>query len=115
MYIEFRNTTTDKDYYLCGTLADPQVANYNPYIEEHLLKLDINASEEDIFNIIRPAVDRLTEDNNDDWVVNVFVLVDQQRHSLTRADLAHSRAMYCVGDVNFIDDVKQPTIFHPFN
>lgn len=111
MYVEFRNITTGQFYYLCGAEEDPCAIIYNPNIRGAMIELDPELRIREVFDMIRPVVDRLTEGNTDKWEVNIFKFSNLPLNSLTQADLARSYGLWRVGEPTFVDGVKRPTVF----
>ncbi|ABY63224.1 hypothetical protein ST201phi2-1p400 [Pseudomonas phage 201phi2-1] len=112
MYVEFFNISTQKCYYLCGTLADPVAIVYKRNVTDMMLKLDVEMKVMDVFDIVRPVVDRLIEvEGSGFWVVKIFDFTDESTTSITRHRLTKEYGIYRVGEPTYIDGVLQPTKF----
>lgn len=111
MHVEFKNVTTGKYYYLVGDVSNPHGSIWVPDVINHLTHLDPTLKVRELFDIVRPVMDRLIGEKYDKWDVTIFRLLREDVYSLTEpADII---ARYEVGDICIINGVRQPTLFHP--
>lgn len=111
MHVEFKNVTTGKYYYLCGADGVHYGLTWTPDIVSRLTSIDPSQTVADLCDTIRPVVNRLMGDDYHKWEVTIFRLPEDRAHSLTSpADIIQR---FDVGDVNIINGVRQPTLFHP--
>lgn len=111
MHVEFKNVTTGKYYYLLGTVDDLHGGIWTPDILKHLYVVDPKQKVGELFDLMRPVVDRLIGTIYDRWEVTIFRLTPEGAYSLTTpADII---ARYEVGDIIIANGVRRPTLFHP--
>lgn len=111
MHVEFKNVTTGKYYYLVGDVSDLHGLGWMPGIINDLTHLTPKQTVGELFELVRPVMDRLIGDTFDKWEVTIFRLTLEGAYSLTTpADII---ARYEVGDIRIIEGVRQPTLFHP--
>lgn len=111
MHIEFKNVTTGKYYYLVGGISDLHAISWLPDIAKNLTQFRPEITVGELLDIIRPVFDRLMGDEYDKWELAVFRLTEEGAYSLTTpADIL---ARFEVGDINIVNGVRRPTLFHP--
>lgn len=111
MHVEFKNVTTGKYYYLVGDVADLFGISWTPNIIKHLIHLEPKQTVGELFDLVRPVIDRLIGGKSDKWEVTIFRITEEGAYSLTTpADII---ARYEVGDITYINGERQPTLFHP--
>lgn len=111
VHIELRNITTGLYYYVCYP-EDPAGVIWTPDIRNHLYAFDDKMTVGEVFDIIRPIVDRLREGNTDKWHVHAFHFGDgKPQRNLTQPS-TYGLGLWEVGDVSYIDGERRPTLFH---
>lgn len=112
MHVEFKNANTEKFYYFSGSKGEYYGSAWTPDIHNHLATVSDKLTVSEFYDLIRPVVDRLMVDNDDRWEVTVFYYTQRPIHSLTESNVT-ILARYKVGDVGYVDGVRQKTLFHP--
>lgn len=113
MHIEFRNIGSGKHYYLCYSGEDVAGIIYTPDIRNHLTDLDQTMSVKDMFDIIRPVVDRLMKLDPGEFHINAFRFEERPVSSLTVIEPTTSYGMWRVGEPVWLNGNWLPTKFIP--
>ncbi len=112
MHVEFKNVATGNYYYLCGSEGDYHGTIWTPDIQEHLATISDVLTVGQLYELVRSTIDRLMEGSSDVWEMTVFFYSKGIVKSLTQSGVS-ILARYKIGDICYIDGVRQKTMFHP--